>query len=375
MQSTYRKHHSTDTILLLVINDILRRIDLPPRCRISTPWFSSGLWHYWPYDSSGRKNRVLLCFLKTDTELVHILPWKPTGINNYWRSSVHSCALCYGVQQGSVLGPLLFTLHVYAHDTQLYIAFDPANQAPSLTAFQICMDDVMRLNTQNMLRSDAEKTEVILFTPRFTKTPNIEKLFFDSTVIDLTERVRDLGVILDKNLRLIYHINETCRKETNAIRSIGRIRKYLTNGNLKLLFNALVISRLNYCKSILYSLPKQELDRLQRTQTTAARLVTETKQYEVINPALRELHWLPVESRILFKTIRITFKILYIYSFFRSIGRPSYKNTIHHEVFVHPPSHFLLYPLIRWTRIFLLCICFMEYSSRFSLKCKLSFVL
>ena len=270
MQSTYRKHHSTDTISLLVINDILRRIDLPPRCRISTPWFSSGLWHYWPYDSSGRKNRVLLCFLKTDTELVHILPWKPTGINNYWRSSVHSCALCYGVQQGSVLGPLLFTLHVYAHDTQLYIAFDPANQAPSLTAFQICMDDVMRLNTQNMLRSDAEKTEVILFTPRFTKTPNIEKLFFDSTVIDLTERVRDLGVILDKNLRLIYHINETCRKETNAIRSIGRIRKYLTNGNLKLLFNALVISRLNYCKSILYSLPKQnwtdfkELKPLQR---------------------------------------------------------------------------------------------------------------
>ena len=92
-----------------------------------------------------------------------------------------------------------------------------------------------------MLRSDAEKTEVILFTSRFTKTPNIEKLFFDSTVIDLTERVRDLGVILDKKLRLIYHINETCRKETNAIRSIGRIRKYPTNGNLKLLFNALVI--------------------------------------------------------------------------------------------------------------------------------------
>ena len=134
--------------------------------------------------------------------------------------------------------------------------------------------------------------------------PNIEKLFFDSTVIDLTERVRDLGVILDKNLRLIYHINETCRKET--IGSIGRIRKYLTNGNLKLLFNALVILRLNYCKSILYSLPKQELDRLQRIQNTAARLITKTKQYELINPALRELHWLPVESRLVFKVIHIT---------------------------------------------------------------------
>ena len=73
------------------------------------------------------------------------------------------------------------------------------------------MEDVMQWNTQNKLRSNAEETEVIFFTSRFTKTPTIEKLFIDSTVIDLTEKVRDLGVILDKNLTLTYHINETCR--------------------------------------------------------------------------------------------------------------------------------------------------------------------
>ena len=181
-------------------------------------------------------------------------------------STLH--ALHYGVPQGSILGPLLLTLYIaplkdviarhnlnslfYADDTQLYIAIDPANQAPSLAALQAYIEDVMRWNTQNMLRSNAEKTEVILFTSRFTKTPNIEKLFFDSTVIELTEKVRDLGVILDKNLTPTYHINETYRKATNAIRSIGRIRKYLTNKNFKLLVNALVISRLDYCNSTLY---------------------------------------------------------------------------------------------------------------------------
>ena len=168
----------------------------------------------------------------------------------------------------------------------------------------------MQWNAQNMLRSNVEKKEVILFTSGFTKTPNTEKLFFDSAVTELTEKVRDLGVILDKNLILTYHFNETCRKATNAIRSIGRIRKYLTNENRKLLVNALVISLLEYCNSILYGLPKRELDKLQRVQNTAARLITGTKQYDRIKPALQKQHWLPVESRIIFKVIIITFMIL-----------------------------------------------------------------
>ena len=160
-----------------------------------------------------------------------------------------------------------------------------------------------------MLRSNAEKTEVILFTSRFTKTPNIEKLFFDSTIIELTEKVRDVGVTLDKNVTLTYHINESFRKATNAIRSTGRIRKYLNNENLKLLVNALVISRLDYCNSIHYGLPKRELDKLQRVQNIAARLIN---QYDHIKPApLQKLHWLRVESRIIFKVILITFKILH----------------------------------------------------------------
>ena len=73
----------------------------------------------------------------------------------------------------------------------------------------------------------------------------------------------------------------------------------------------LVISRLDYRNSILNGLPKEELDKLQRIQNTAARLITGTKQHEHIKPALRDLHWLPVESRIMFKVLLISFKILH----------------------------------------------------------------
>jgi len=48
-----------------------------------------------------------------------------------------------------------------------------------------------------------------------------------------------------------------------------------------------------------------------RVQNTAAGLITGIKQYDHIKPALRELHWLPVESRIIFKLLLITFKIIH----------------------------------------------------------------
>ena len=90
-----------------------------------------------------------------------------------------ACVLRYGVPQGSILGPLLFTLYIaplqdviarhnlkslfYTDDTQLYIAIDPTNQASSLTALQTCIEVVMRWNTQNTMWSNAEKTAVIFF--------------------------------------------------------------------------------------------------------------------------------------------------------------------------------------------------------------------
>ena len=67
-----------------------------------------------------------------------------------------------------------------------------------------------------------------------------------------------LCVILDKELNLRQHINDTCKKAISAIGSISRIRKYMSQSNFKRIINAFVIFRIDYCNSILYGLPTIE---------------------------------------------------------------------------------------------------------------------
>ena len=117
---------------------------------------------------------------------------------------------------------------------------------------------------------------------------------------------------MEKNLSFNKQVNETCKKlATLAIRSIGRIRKYLPYDGLKMLLNHLVISRFDYYNSLLYGIPKYQKDKLQRIQNTAARLVTGSRRSDHITPILKDLHWLPVEERINFKILLITYKILH----------------------------------------------------------------
>ena len=62
--------------------------------------------------------------------------------------------------------------------------------------------------------------------------------------------------------------------------------------------------------SLLFGLPKFLLQRLQRVLNCAARVVYQSNKYDHITPLLMELHWLPVEQRINFKILLITYKAL-----------------------------------------------------------------
>ena len=67
---------------------------------------------------------------------------------------------------------------------------------------------------------------------------------------------------------------------------------------------------MDYCNSLLYGMPQHLIDRLQRVQNAAARVVLLIPKFDHIRTALFDLHWLPVKQRIWFKIMLLTFKCL-----------------------------------------------------------------
>ena len=110
---------------------------------------------------------------------------------------------------------------------------------------------------------------------------------------------------------MVPHVNAVCQSSFFHLRNIGFISKYLTYDAAKIIIDAFVVSKLDYCNSLLYGLPSYLIRKLQHVQNSAARLVNQCPRFCHITPVLRDLHLLPVSFRIEFKIMLITYKVLH----------------------------------------------------------------
>ena len=145
---------------------------------------------------------------------------------------------------------------------------------------------------------------------RFTQTDNILYLRVGNAIIKPVTEVRDLGVTFDSTLTLHNHINNICQSGSLSLHQIGKIRKFITQEYAERIVHAFVSSKLDYCNGILYGLLQNQIQKLKRLQNSAPRLVTRTKKSEHITPVLINLHWLPVQQKIIFKVLLDPYKAL-----------------------------------------------------------------
>ena len=135
-------------------------------------------------------------------------------------------------------------------------------------------------------------------------------LLVEGKTILPADSVRNLGVVFDSQMSMTMHVKTIYRSLTFQIRNISPIRRFLDFDTCHLIVRALILSRLDYGNGLLLGSNRSDIQKLQRIQNWAAKLICKATKRDHASPDLRELHWLPVEDRITFKIMVFVFTCL-----------------------------------------------------------------
>ena len=224
------------------------------------------------------------------------------------------CFTIYTIPIGRIIKKYNLRYHIYADDIQIYISFnpsDPTSIQSALTILAACINEIRSWMTENMLKLNNDKTEFFVATSSHNKglMPSV-CLQVGDDIIKPSRTVRNLGIIFDDLMTMSTQISSLASSLTYHLRNITRIRRFLDTNTCSNIVRSLVLHKLDYGNALLLGANVTHLDRLQHLQNWAAKLIFCAKKYDHASLHLKELHWLPVRERILYKTLLYVYKCL-----------------------------------------------------------------
>ena len=328
-QSAYKKNHSTNTALLKITDDILDAIDDSEITLLIFLDFSKA------FDTVNHKiliEKLKILGVQNDT-----CDWINSYLCNRYQMVVVGeeksdwIQIENGVPQGSILGPLLFTIlvsdmrrhiwdgsyHQYADDTDLLFETKIDNVNETIVKANNVLEKINTYCNDNFLNLNAGKSKFMFIgsKPALKKLENT--VLFDIQIngsnLERVKLAKNLGVTFDEVLSWRKHVNLNISKAVGSFINLSRFKRFLNTKSKCLLSESIVLSRFNYCDSVYQNIDMCIQRKIQKVQDMCCRFIFDIKKSESpdYNELRNKLGWLSMEKRRDLHSLTMLYKILH----------------------------------------------------------------
>ena len=238
-------------------------------------------------------------------------------------------ALRNGVPQGSILGPLLFSIlvsdirqhinfgsyHSYADDLQYYMPSKPEDLDDNIALINEDLNRMAIYCKNSGLRVNEGKTYFLMLgntrTLKKVQCYPLNPIMVNKKIIERKFHIRNLGLTYDEVLSWNKHISSRIAKAMANFRSIVRFKRFLNMDAKKTLCDALVLSMFNFADSAILNISVKEQKRIQKMQNMCIRYIFNVKGWNINYVELRkQIGWMDMNQRRIYHSLSLLYKIL-----------------------------------------------------------------
>ena len=236
--------------------------------------------------------------------------------------------LLNGVPQGSILGPLLFTIlvsdisnnikhckyHLYADDTQLYISGKVSDIVNLINNLNKDLKRIAEFSDNNCLRlNEGKSVYIILGSHQNIAKVNelvLPPVTINNKIIKRETTVRNLGITFNETMSWDTEINKCISRGYGKLKQAYRCKNFLNSKSKKIIVQSYLLSQFNYSAIILQNLTQAQMQRIQLFQNTCVRFILNLRKFDHISEPFKSLNFLNMEKLRNIQSLTLMHKIL-----------------------------------------------------------------
>ena len=344
-QSAYRKQHGCPTALLKITDDLHVALDKLEVAILTLLDYSKAF--------NCANHDILLAKCKSLGFSNLALTW----VNSYLSGRSQKVKtsdgysewkdLANGVPQGSILGPLLFTIllndfgevinnskyHLYADDSQIYITGLVSDIHEMIAKINSDLHNIFEFSEANNLSLNVGKCKYIIIGSahnlKLLSEMDLANLVIDAKALKRESEVYDLGLLVDENLSWETQNSKTVASAYGKLRNAYQAKNFLSRKSKIAVVEYYVLSQLNYCNIVMQNLSQGTLSKIQKLQNACTRFIFGLRKFDHISAHFRQLNVLNMENRRLLHSATAMHKIVLKKAPTYLCGKIRYRNSFH----------------------------------------------